>query len=161
MDQSQTKLEKILLQWEAQRPDLDCFCMVVCGEVWHTGNRLMQGLQENLKRFELDFAGLDVLLTLRRNGPEDAMHPTHLAKDMMLSGSGMTARITKLENRGLLSRTLNPKDKRSFYVQLTSEGLALTERLIEGHVEAEQKMLKQLTRDEQETLIRLLTKIAV
>lgn len=155
------KLEIVLAQWKRERPDLDTFCMVVCGEVWRAGNRLMAGLQDNLQRHDLDFPSFDVLLTLRRNGPANAMSPTMLSRDMMLSNSAMTARIDKLETRGLIARSPDATDRRGLLISLTQEGIDLTGPLVDRHVAAEQAMLSALSREEQKLLLDLLSRVAV
>lgn len=153
-------LDRLLSQWRRERPDLDTFCMALCGEIWRAGDRLMIGLRDNLDRHELDFPSLDVLLTLRRNGPENSMSPTDLSADQMLSTSAMTARLDKLESRGLIERKLNKSDRRGILVELTLQGIALTEPLVEGHVAAEQAMLTNLSDAEQKQLLNLLQKVA-
>ncbi|MFG9976371.1 MarR family transcriptional regulator, partial [Pseudomonas aeruginosa] len=70
-----------LAQWRRERPDVDASPMAVCGEVWRAGERLRQGVIANIASADLDMAGFDVLLTLRRNGREQALSPSALAKD--------------------------------------------------------------------------------
>ena len=93
-------MDGILAQWRRERPDVDASPMAVCGEVWRAGERLRQGVIANIASADLDMAGFDVLLTLRRNGREQALSPSALAKDMMLSTSAMTNRLDRLEKRG-------------------------------------------------------------
>lgn len=154
-------LDGIVGQWNKERPDLDVQCMAVCGSVWRAAYRLTAGLSENLNRFSIDFPGLDVLLTLRRNGRKNALSPSAMAADMMLSTGAMTARLDKLEKRGLIVRQPDPLDRRGVKIALTDAGFALSNDLVEGHVAAEESMLKSLSQKERQQLIHLLAKVAV
>jgi len=153
-------LDGILAQWRRERPDLNTDCMLVCGAVWRAGRRLMDGLKENLDRYGLDFPGMDVLLTLRRNGRDAALSPSEMAADMMLSSGAMTARLDKLEKRALIERRPDPADRRGVKITLTDTGFDLVEALVPDHVAAEEAMLAKLSVSERESLMRLLEKVA-
>jgi DNA-binding MarR family transcriptional regulator len=154
-------LDSILAQWRRARPDLDPSPMAVCGAIWRAGERLRQGLAENHAAADLDFAGSDVLLTLRRQGERGgSLTPSELAKDMMLSTSAMTNRLDRLEKRGLIARQADPQDRRSLRIVLTPEGFALVERFVTLHVATEEGLLSSLDRAEREQLKALLAKVA-
>lgn len=154
-------LDSILAQWRRARPDLDPSPMAVCGAIWRAGERLRQGLAENYAAADLDFAGSDVLLTLRRQGERGgSLTPSELAKDMMLSTSAMTNRLDRLEKRGLIARQADPQDRRSLRIVLTSEGFALVERFVVLHVASEERLLSALDQAEREQLKALLAKVA-
>lgn len=160
MSNKRPRLESVRDQWQRERPDLDTRCMAVCGAVWRAGKRLMDGLGPNLEAHDLDFAQLDVLLTLRRNGRETPMTPSELAGDMMLSTAAMTARLDRLEKRNLLERRPTPGDRRSIQIMLTNEGFELADRVVTSHVAAEQAMVSTLSQKEQDVLLGLLERIA-
>jgi DNA-binding MarR family transcriptional regulator len=71
----------------------------------------------------------------------------------------MTNRLDRLEKAGLIARAPNPQDRRGTLVLLTEEGLALMTRIVPLHVENEARSLSNLSREEQETLDRLLEKL--
>ncbi len=152
-------MDGILAQWRRERPDVDASPMAVCGEVWRAGERLRQGVIANIASADLDMAGFDVLLTLRRNGREQALSPSALAKDMMLSTSAMTNRLDRLEKRGLIARKTDPDDRRGLQIVLTDEGFALVDGLVVSHVETEERMLSALSQAERAMLRELLGKI--
>ncbi|WP_332691275.1 MarR family winged helix-turn-helix transcriptional regulator [Bosea sp. (in: a-proteobacteria)] len=154
-------LASILAQWRTARPDLDASPMAVCGAVWRAGDRLRLGVAENLAGADLDFAGFDVLMTLRRQGERGgSLTPSELAKDMMLSTSAMTNRLDRLEKRGLIVRQADPQDRRSLRIVLTDEGFALIERLVVSHVAAEERLIARLDENERALLKALLAKVA-
>lgn len=154
-------LDSILAQWRRARPDIDPGPMAVCGAVWRAGERLRLGVAANLAGAELDFAGFDVLMTLRRQGEQGgSLTPSELAKDMMLSTSAMTNRLDRLEKRGLIARQADRQDRRSLRIVLTQEGFALIERLVVSHVATEERLLERLDPAERAQLKALLAKVA-
>lgn len=63
----------------------------------------------------------DVLITLF-NATDGRLRMTELANRVALTGSGVSHLVTRLERDGLLSRTVAPEDRRSFFVALTRAG---------------------------------------
>jgi len=154
------EMETILAQWKRERPDIDPVPMAVCGEVWRAAETLRQGVLANVLKYELDFAGFDVILTLRRQGHGKALSPSTLAKEMMLSTSAMTNRLDRLEARGLIKRTMDPDDRRGLKIILSEDGFTLADRIVVSHVETEERMLSSLSDAERGQLRALLGKVA-
>lgn len=154
-------MDAILDQWRRERPDIDPAPMAVCGQIWRAGDLLKQGVLRNLAQYDLDFAGFDVLLTLRRQGKGETLSPSVLAKEMMLSSSAMTNRLDRLEKRGLVQRQADPSDRRSLKVRLSDEGFDLADELVVSHVATEESMLAGLTRQERDMLRNLLSKVEI
>jgi DNA-binding MarR family transcriptional regulator len=152
-------MDSILMQWRRERPDIDSTPMAVCGQVWRTGEILRQGVIANWSNYGLDFAGSDVILTLRRQGHGATLSPSALAKDMMLSTSAMTNRLDRLEKRGLIKRAMDPNDRRGLRIVLSEEGFALADEMVVAHVATEERMLSALTDAERDQLRALLGKI--
>lgn len=152
-------LDAILAQWRRERPDIDAAPMAVCGAVWRAGDRLRQGVLANLADYDLDFAGFDVIMTLRRQGRQKALSPSALAKDMMLSTSAMTNRLDRLEKRGLITRMTDPEDRRGLKIILSDDGFALADKIVGTHVATEERMLAALTPAERAQLRALLAKV--
>lgn len=152
-------LDSLLEQWRRERPDIDPAPMAVCGEIWRAGERIRQKVLANVSGYGLDIAGLDVLLTLRRQGKGQVLSPSELSKEMMLSTSAMTNRLDRLEKRGLVKRMSDPEDRRGLKIILSDEGYALADEIIVSHVETEAMMLSKLTTKEQDQLRGLLGKI--
>jgi len=152
-------MQSILAQWQRERPDIDASPMAVCGEIWRAGERLRLGVLANLSQCGLDLAGFDVILTLRRQGCGEALSPSALAGEMMLSTSAMTNRLDRLESRGLIRRTRDPKDRRGLLIVLSDKGFALADEMVVSHVATEEAMLGALSEEERMHLRTLLTKI--
>jgi DNA-binding MarR family transcriptional regulator len=156
-----SETDKILDQWRRVRPDLDPSPMAVCGDIWRAAERLRQAIQLNWGKFDIDLPSSDVLLTLRRQGHDDGISPTALAKDSMLSASAMTNRLDRIEKRGLIERRADPTDRRALTIHLTKQGRELVDHSISAHLEEEERLLARLSGEEREQLRQLLSKIAV
>ncbi|WP_210251151.1 MarR family transcriptional regulator [Bosea sp. F3-2] len=152
-------MDSILAQWRRERPDLDTSVMAVCGDLWRAADRVRDGVSANLAADELDLAGFDVLLTLRRQGEGRALSPSELAQDMMISTSAMTNRLDRLQKRGLIERQADPEDRRALRIVLTATGFALADRIVVSHVATEERLVSALSPDERAQLRQLLAKI--
>ncbi|GEK46948.1 MarR family transcriptional regulator [Halomonas pacifica] len=146
-------------QWQRELPELDLLPMEVVGYL-KTSQLITQGrLNAFFKEHDLQAGEFDVLASLRRAGAPYALTPTQLFEALMISSGGMTNRLDRLERAGWIRRSPNPEDRRGVLVSLTDEGLALMNRLIPRHVANEARLLAALSREEQETLSRLLGKL--
>ncbi|MBH5396821.1 MarR family transcriptional regulator [Bradyrhizobium sp. CNPSo 4010] len=67
--------------------------------------------------------------------------------------------IDFLEQQGLVVRTASPEDRRAHHVNPTSRARKLRERLRPVLLSAQDRLLKTLSRPEQELLIDLLTRV--
>jgi DNA-binding MarR family transcriptional regulator len=63
----------------------------------------------------------DVLITLF-NAPHGRLRMSDLAERVLLSASGVTHLVTRLERDGLVQRVVDEDDRRSFFAALTSSG---------------------------------------
>ena len=147
-------VDLLLAQWARQRPDLDCSPMGVLGRVARMAAIAGREVSEELKECGLLGSDFDILATLRRAG--EPLTPTALYQSAMLSSGAMTARLDKLEQRGLITRQAAPDDRRSLLVCLTDAGLALVDEAVERHLANERRLLAPLTGEEQAQLAALL-----
>jgi DNA-binding MarR family transcriptional regulator len=63
----------------------------------------------------------DVLITLF-NAPDGRLRMAELAQRVVLSPSGVTHLVTRLERDGLVQRLVDERDRRSFFAALTRAG---------------------------------------
>jgi len=63
----------------------------------------------------------DVLITLF-NAPGARLRMTELSDRVLLTPSGVTHLVTRLERDGLVSRVVDKEDRRSFFASLTRDG---------------------------------------
>ncbi|MGW1373312.1 MarR family winged helix-turn-helix transcriptional regulator [Streptomyces sp. NPDC002446] len=71
-----------------------------------------------------EFSVLTVL-SEQHDGPGGHLRMHQVADSVVLSQSATTRLVTRLEERGLLSRYLCPDDRRGIYTNVTPDGLAL------------------------------------
>ncbi|WP_261844390.1 MarR family winged helix-turn-helix transcriptional regulator [Aliamphritea ceti] len=137
-------VDKIISQWQAQRPDLDLEGMATIGRVKRCAALLQPKLESVFKQFDLSFWEFDVLATLRRSGDDCCLSPTELFSTMMITSGTMTHRMKQLESRGLVERLPNPQDARSMLVKLTAEGFSKVDAAVTAHTINEKQILAGL-----------------
>ncbi|UWR44476.1 MarR family winged helix-turn-helix transcriptional regulator [Phaeobacter inhibens] len=145
-------------QWERERPDLDVSAMAVIGRVGRLAQAYQKEMQKTWARYDLNAAKFDVLATLRRAGAPYRLSPGDLLQATMVASGTMTNRIDRLVDAGLVARSVNPEDSRSFLIELTSEGLRLINEVVEAHVSTQTRLLDGLGTKEQKLLTELLSK---
>src|SRR5436305_3864967 len=77
---------------------------------------------ELIREHGLSLSEFEVLLLLSR-ARDNQMRLIRLAEQSLVTRSGMTRLITRLEERGLVERVRCPSDRRGYNAQLTSAGL--------------------------------------
>jgi DNA-binding MarR family transcriptional regulator len=75
-----------------------------------------------LERHGISMREFDVLITLF-NAPDGRLRMTELAQRVMLSPSGLTRLVERLEREYLVERQNDARDARSFRAVLTDQGL--------------------------------------
>ena len=70
----------------------------------------------------------DVLAALQE-ADEQRLRQVELAERVLLSNSGLSRLIDRIEKAGLARRTTCHTDRRSFYIELTDEGRDMLERM--------------------------------
>ncbi len=155
----QDGVDLILEQWRRQRPDLDTTPMGVIGRISRLSRELERRLEPVYAHRGLESGLFDVLATLRRSGPPHRLRPSDLAESLMLTSSGATKRLDRLEHAGLIARQPDPTDRRGILIELTPAGRRLIDPAVAAHVANESKLLSALTGAERRQLASLLRKL--
>lgn len=95
----------------------------------------------------------DVLLTLE-HAPDRRMRMSDLADAVILSPSGITRLVDRLESLGYVFRHTCERDRRATYAILTPEGLAARESAWPHYREAVHRHFGQHLSDEESALVR-------
>ena len=77
----------------------------------------------------------------------------------MLTSSGTTKRLDKLEAAGLIARQPDPSDRRGTLIALTTDGRRLIDALTPAHLDNERRILGALSEADQRRLADLLRKL--
>jgi DNA-binding MarR family transcriptional regulator len=83
---------------------------------------------------DLEDAGLppltwyDVLAALR-DAPQQSLRQVELAERVLLSNSGLSRLLDRIERKGLVERLACKTDRRAFFVRLTDAGAEMLERM--------------------------------
>lgn len=124
------RIDRLLAEWRAERPELDAAAMAVVGRLLSIGRRLEARANIALRPLGLHYTDLDVLATLRRGGRPYRRTPTELRDSVLITSGAMTACLDRLERNGLIARIADPHDRRSSAAALTGEGRKLIDKAI-------------------------------
>ncbi|MGW4825670.1 MarR family winged helix-turn-helix transcriptional regulator [Streptomyces sp. NPDC004227] len=105
-------------------------------------SRVERALQAAHRLSAREYSLLDVL-SRQHDGEGGHLQMRQVADSVVLSQSATTRLVTRLEDRGLLSRYLCPTDRRGIYTEVTDDGLRLLEEARPTHNTALRKALDQ------------------
>jgi DNA-binding MarR family transcriptional regulator len=153
-------VDRIHGQWKQELPEIDL-----------DGNRIMARarritllsrpqIEAVFSRHGMDAGEFDVLATLRRSGAPYALRPTELYRSLMITSGGLTDRLMRLEERGLVRRRVSREDRRSLLVELTAAGCTCAEAAFCEDMVVENAFVARLSAHERDELARLLQKLA-
>jgi DNA-binding MarR family transcriptional regulator len=149
-------VDAIVEQWRRERPDLDSSPIGVIGRISRLARELEQRLEPVYREHGLEPGWHDVLATLRRTGAPYRLRVSEFAGALMLTSSGTTKRLDRLEQAGLIAREPDPGDRRGTLISLTPAGHKLIDGVTEAHLANERRLLAALSSDEQRQLADLL-----
>ena len=107
---------------------------------------------------EVSLGDLEVLVALNESGGQ--MRMAELADAISASRSGLTRRVDRLKNQGLVDRASVPSDKRGAYAVITDRGTRHLEDVLPGYQSVvSRRFLSVLNSEERNTLLRLLERL--
>ena len=154
-------VDAIIEQWRRERPEIDHAPIGVVGRISRLAREIEARLEAVYREHGLEPGWHDVLATLRRSGPPYRLRPTEFAGALMLTSSGTTKRLDRLEQAGMITRGPDPSDRRGTLITLTGAGHDLIDRVTEAHLANEARLLAGLSAAERERLAGLLRKLAL
>jgi DNA-binding MarR family transcriptional regulator len=131
----QDGVDQIIEQWRRERPDLDPEPIGVIGRI----SRLAREIEQE--------------------GPPYQLRPGEFGSSLMLTSSGTTKRLDRLERGGLITRTPDPGDRRGVLITLTPAGLELIDNVTDAHLANEHRLLAGLSESDRRRLAALLRKL--
>jgi len=115
-------------------------------------------VEAHLAEIGLTVSQFGVLEALLHLGP---LYQKDLAKKILKSTGNITMVVDNLEERGLVERVREEKDRRHYSVQITEKGSALMRSFFPGHVDKIVKEMGVLATAEQNELARLCKKVGL
>ena len=152
----QDHLGEMLDAWRRARPETDVEAMEIVPRILRLAYLWDQFLQELTSSSGLQRGWLDVLSALRRTGPPHRLPATTLARSVLLTSGGMTARLDRMEEAGFVRRLPDPRDRRGVLVALTRKGKDVAERVIDAQRNHYEPVLSVLTRAERKLFADML-----
>ena len=153
------RIDRLEAEWHESWKDLNTDGFGVVGRILLIGHHLDTDGTKVLREFDLQTGEFDVLATLRRAGKPYALSMGELCRDVILSSGGMTHRVDRLLERGLVSRAQDPRDRRAVLVSLTDTGLELVESALLRKVERATALTSVFSEKEAATLKALLRRL--
>jgi DNA-binding MarR family transcriptional regulator len=152
-------IEETITAWRRERPGLDLSGMAVVARLLRVAHRFEEAQDAFFSALGLKPGWLDVLAALRRAGDPYRLTPTRLSIEALISTAGMTNRLDRLEQAGLVRRLPDPDDRRGILVELTEEGRELVDAAVDAHRGLSKRLLGSLDARERDDLDRLLRKL--
>ena len=152
-------VDRIVEQWNAERPDIDPSPMHVIGRISRLAAELDPLLAPVFTARGLGDGEFDVLATLRRSGEPFELSPGDLGASTMVTSGAVTKRVDRLERSGLVTRRVSEVDARARLIRLTPKGRRLVDEAVVDHVANEERLLSGLSAAERESLAALLRKL--
>jgi DNA-binding MarR family transcriptional regulator len=111
------------------------------------------------REHKLPLSSYEVLLFLA-DAPEGRMRMAELAESVLLSRSGLTRLVDRLEREGLLKRKPCESDARGFFAEITPKGRRLFDAARRTHLDGVRTLfLSRFSRDELRALGALWQKL--
>jgi DNA-binding MarR family transcriptional regulator len=120
---------------------------------------LLQHQVEQQLRTEGDLSYVQFQLLARLADAPGALTMTQLADGVVYSRSGLTYQAGLLEGAGLITRAPSPDDERATLVTITSDGRALFDRVLPGHIQVTRLLFDPLTDDDLHHLGDIMTRV--
>ena len=158
-DAPRDEVDRIVLAWERERPDLDVRPLTVLSRVTRLARHLDLARRGAFARHHLEPWEFDVLSALRRAGRPYRLSPGALLTQTLVTSGTMTNRIDRLVQHGLVERLPSPDDRRGVLVELTAAGLARVDAAFSDLLDVERSLLGDLSEDEQVRLAELLRRL--
>jgi DNA-binding MarR family transcriptional regulator len=158
---AQDDVEAMVEAWSRERPNFDFTSIALTSRVLRLAHHFDHAQQERLASLGLKPGWLDVLSALRRAGPPYRLSATELASSTLVSTGGMTSRIDRLEEAGLVSRAPDPSDRRGVLVELTGRGRRVVDTAVEAQRELGENILRPLGPEERQAFTQLMSKLLI
>jgi DNA-binding MarR family transcriptional regulator len=153
------RIDQSLEKATRQRPDLPLDGAAITLRLLLLGKLVEQRMNTSLADYDMQMWELDVMAALLREGPPYALSAGDLARNTLITCSGMTHRLDRLQQRGLVSRAPSDQDRRQVMVSLTDTGRRLADKTVSIRANDAHELMGVFSEEERcqlETLLRRL-----
>jgi DNA-binding MarR family transcriptional regulator len=141
-----------------QFPELNIPAVETCLAFLKTTALVYAALDTHLARYQLSMGKFTVLMQLfRANG--QCLTPSECAERAGVTRGTITGLLDGLERDGWVKREPHPEDRRCLVVQLTDQGQQNLTKMLPDHFCRTTGLMAHLSLTEQQTLIKLLSKL--
>ena len=124
--------------------------------LWKAYRSLFEAANAQIKGLCLGNSDFRVLEVLFHKGP---LPVNTIGPKVELTPGSISVAVDRLEKRGLVTRKLDPEDRRIHVVHLTTEGKAIIGKAFAYHEREMEHLCRSLSRRERSALIALLKKL--
>ena len=154
-------IEKLISEWNRERPELDVDAMGVVGRIMKLGKIFEKRASDALKSSGIHYTDLDVLATIRRSGAPYELTPKQLMESVLITSGAMTALLNRLAKLKLIYRAPDKNDGRIILAGLTEKGKQLIDKAIKIRFEEAKASVSSLSAKEYKLLSELLKKLTL
>ena len=126
-------VDVMIERWERERPDLDASSLQIIARVTRLARAIDEDAAAALGEFSLTEVEFQLLAAIR-TAPDCRAAPRTLLQPLMVTSGGLTNRIDRLEAAGWIVRAPNPDDRRGVFLELTSSGRELVDRVTAAYL---------------------------
>ena len=142
-------------------PEIDPSVEAIVSRIDKLSRYLNKSMAESLARHDLTEGEYKVLVKLRLAGDPHRLSPGELSQMLLLSTGAMTNRLDRLEERGLVVRRPDPRDRRGILVELTPRGQEVLVAAVGDQAAKEAKLVDVLDGQDRERTNELLRKLLI
>jgi DNA-binding MarR family transcriptional regulator len=100
---------------------------------------------EAMAEIDMSFADYSIVATLHREPTPHALPVSRLAELVLRPMGGITQVVDRLERAGLVSRQLDPSDRRRVLIQLTDTGINIAEQGDKAYRVSRERVLAEIS----------------
>ncbi|MEC3915952.1 MarR family winged helix-turn-helix transcriptional regulator [Nocardia sp. CDC160] len=130
----------------------DLAVKALCYRLRRIAHHVETQLRRELASFGIELWELELLAYLHRSGSPFEATAGALQDAMQLTTGAVTKRVSALERRGWVERSIDPRDRRQILVRLTDEGESRAMEVFRTKTETESRLIATLTPQQLERL---------
>ncbi|GAB3529366.1 MarR family winged helix-turn-helix transcriptional regulator [Arthrobacter monumenti] len=163
MDQEPTNfndsVDDLVNGWGRAMAGIDPSPLHALSRISRIAQRLDAARRQSFAAFNLQTWEFDVLSALRRATPPHELTPGELIDETLVTSGTMTNRITRMTDRGLVTRHASERDGRVVNIRLTATGQTAVESAFMSLLSQEQNLLEGLSGQDKDVLAEILRRL--